>query len=197
MKQWSFVNQRKELQKWRFENDGAMISRSDFAPLLETTIDSMENKESSLINGFRKCGLHPFDANAIDYKSFPSPDGSSTGNSAEPAPILPEENEELQDKAVSLPESEDPSKWLRILNEKLLPSQLAQFQEHRNKLLWSGPAEDTNLFYLWRNTMDEIEGPPEFMFIDSPFVTISDAGNQFNSDSVVIPEDATNSHDSK
>ncbi|XP_021706380.1 uncharacterized protein LOC110678093 [Aedes aegypti] len=44
--------------------------------------------------------------------------------------------------------------------------------------------------------MDEIEGPPEFMFIDSPFVTISDAGNQFNSDSVVIPEDATNSHDS-
>lgn len=47
-----------ELKMWRFENQGEMIARSDFAPLLEKPPSNMINKiDAFMINGFRKCGV--------------------------------------------------------------------------------------------------------------------------------------------
>ncbi|XP_062556736.1 tigger transposable element-derived protein 2-like [Armigeres subalbatus] len=176
-----------ELKKWRFDHDGAMITRCEFAPLLEITLQNMASKESSLINGFRKCGLYPFDADAIDYLSFPNPAAkpSSTLESYLPLPPLQEE-EQMPFGMPAAPQQEINSTMLHFLNTKLLPCQLATFREHRNKFIWPGPVEDTNLFYLWRNTVDEVEGPPEYMIIDSPFVTIDEDLQAFDDTQVTL-----------
>lgn len=160
------------LKMWRFENQGAMITRADFAPLLEKTLNSMENVEEMLINGFRKCGLVPFDENAIDYASLADP-------TAAPAPLAVdlghqplEELAEIQDnESESVQENgSDASKLLQYLNGKLQPAQLESFKTHRNKLVWQGDVQDTSLFAIWRNLTDEVEGPPEYLMIDSPLI---------------------------
>ena len=42
------------------------IKKYQFAPILKRTLDAMDTKKL-LINGFKKCGLCPFDVSAIDF----------------------------------------------------------------------------------------------------------------------------------
>ncbi|XP_055551042.1 uncharacterized protein LOC129733298 [Wyeomyia smithii] len=127
------------VKQWRFENDGAMISRANFAPLLEKAIDSLENKDTTLTNGFRKCGLYPFDADAIDYKSFPKPlENPSAAPATSSAKIGSEED--LSDaNDAPIPENRG---FLESLNSRLSSEKLDAFRANRNNLVWSGPVED-------------------------------------------------------
>lgn len=56
----------KELQIWRTSNLDSQFSRKHFAPMLKKVIDKYTKKET-IANGFRACGLFPFNANAIDF----------------------------------------------------------------------------------------------------------------------------------
>lgn len=71
------------------------------------------------------------------------------------------------------------------MNRKLRPSQLDSFRNHRNKLVWTGNIEDASLFELWRNIVDEVEGPPEFHVINSPLIV------QIDDSIATIGEDAS------
>lgn len=57
------------VHKWKLNNDGKKINRENFMPLLEkcllTTID-----KSTVANGFKSCGLYPFNKNSIDYSQL-------------------------------------------------------------------------------------------------------------------------------
>ncbi|XP_030747745.1 jerky protein homolog-like [Sitophilus oryzae] len=55
---------------WRLENNGAKISREDFAPLLQKSIDEMENKTKIISNGFRATGLFPFEVDNINFSKY-------------------------------------------------------------------------------------------------------------------------------
>lgn len=152
-----------QLKSWRFEHQGEMITRPDFAPLLEKTLANMAGKTDALINGFRKCGLFPFTPNAIDYKSLPVPKSAPTAL----VENIQRGSEHIDNSPSKESPSECPSTFLQMLNSKLSVSQKVLFEEHRNKLVWSGDLEDTSLFTLWRNLMDEVAGPPEYLIIDS------------------------------
>ncbi|XP_062534118.1 uncharacterized protein LOC134203260 [Armigeres subalbatus] len=181
------------LTKWRFENLGAMISRADFAPLLEKALDQMLQKETSIINGFRKCGLVPFDPEAIDYESLPkqqhraSPNLTSVNQTTQIVNLsdllivdIPENQtydiiDELPVQTSSIAhnhENRNASLLLDAVNQRLPAHQLAAFRQNRSKLLWPGPEEDTSLFLFWRNLKDEVEGPPEYLILDSPSYNI-------------------------
>lgn len=56
----------KELQVWRSTNLDEQFSKKHFAPMLKNVIDKYI-KRDTIINGFRTCGLFPFNANSIDY----------------------------------------------------------------------------------------------------------------------------------
>lgn len=56
----------REVQQWRVVNVDQQFTKRDFAPVLKSVVDKYVKKET-VINGFRACGLHPFNANAIDY----------------------------------------------------------------------------------------------------------------------------------
>ncbi|XP_055542874.1 uncharacterized protein LOC129728454 [Wyeomyia smithii] len=149
----------------------------------------MANKEASLINGFRKCGLCPFDANALDYELFPKPFDR---------PSSLTENVPSADDCQA-PEMDRNLHFMQMMNKKLTPEKLSLFREQRNNLIWSGPVEDTTMFYFWRNTMDEIEGLPEFIIIDAPFVMIEgdhasfadDSANSLNNEATNTTEDSS------
>ncbi|XP_020296543.1 uncharacterized protein LOC109861344 [Pseudomyrmex gracilis] len=56
------------IMKWQVkpENVNTCLTKITFAPLLAETLNNNELK-NSIVNGFRKCGLFPFNADAVDY----------------------------------------------------------------------------------------------------------------------------------
>lgn len=127
----------KRLIEWRTHHAGESIAKHEFTPLLKKAVDDMENLKNTLTNGFRKCGLVPWDPNAVNYAMLPEvhnadPEAASNGtdNSSDP-----------EDAQVAL---------LSSLEDYLKVGQLKLFMEHQAAAVWPGPAEDTNLFYVWQ-----------------------------------------------
>lgn len=56
----------KAVHKWRKNNVEKKLTKLCFAPILKIVVDNCIN-QSSIVNGFRTCGLYPFNPNAIDY----------------------------------------------------------------------------------------------------------------------------------
>lgn len=56
----------KIVDAWRADHPSEKLTLVTFGPLLEEAMSSAF-KENTIKNGFRVCGLHPFDANAVDY----------------------------------------------------------------------------------------------------------------------------------
>ncbi|KAL3287155.1 hypothetical protein HHI36_001634 [Cryptolaemus montrouzieri] len=49
--------------QWRRENPYCQLGKQHFAPILENSIQSCE----TITNGFRACGLSPWNSNSIDF----------------------------------------------------------------------------------------------------------------------------------
>lgn len=58
---------KKGLFDWRNENPNSTVTKNDFAPILDKVLNSTIKPEV-LINGFRACGLFPWNVNNIDFK---------------------------------------------------------------------------------------------------------------------------------
>lgn len=57
---------KKGVLEWRRENPTAALTKEKFAPVLEKVIQNSV-KSDTIVNGFRSCGLFPWNENAIDY----------------------------------------------------------------------------------------------------------------------------------
>ena len=55
----------KGVLKWKMTNNGCKLKRENFGPVLNDVIRTTCHKQM-FINGFRKCGLFPFHADAFD-----------------------------------------------------------------------------------------------------------------------------------
>ena len=56
---------RQEIIKFQKENCNSVVRRKHVALLLKNVLDKL--KKTSIVNGFRACGLYPLDADAVDY----------------------------------------------------------------------------------------------------------------------------------
>lgn len=83
---------RKVVDEWRMEHQGESLTLRHFGGVLSTTV-SRAIKRSTIQNGFRVCGLQPFDANAVDYTKCIAKVSSSSTNelpsSSLQEPVLP------------------------------------------------------------------------------------------------------------
>ena len=57
---------RQVLRKWRVDNNVIDFKTAMFAPVLKMALDSHDLTES-IKNGFRSCGLYPFNADSVRY----------------------------------------------------------------------------------------------------------------------------------
>uniref|UniRef100_A0A336LZW4 CSON005308 protein n=1 Tax=Culicoides sonorensis TaxID=179676 RepID=A0A336LZW4_CULSO len=60
---------KKVVRKWQLEHEGESVTRLTFCPLLQEVLLKKSNGslKDTIINGFRKCGLFPFNPDAVDY----------------------------------------------------------------------------------------------------------------------------------
>lgn len=119
------------------KNSGSIyLQKHQFAIALKTTLENLEVTSISK-NGFRRCGLHPFNADAVDYtkifKKTPRP--------------------ELENPDVD----ENPNQQVLTLLETFIPYEILQNFRSNEGNVWSGELRDTSLFNVWTNIQQGLQ----------------------------------------
>jgi hypothetical protein len=57
---------RKAVREWHAKHPGKVLNKVKFAPLMREVINFAAKLET-LVKGFQACGLHPLNANSVDY----------------------------------------------------------------------------------------------------------------------------------
>ncbi|KAF2883014.1 hypothetical protein ILUMI_23152 [Ignelater luminosus] len=114
---------RKIVEDWKLKSGQRTVTKINFSSLIESAFTAAT--EHVIQNGFRKCGLFPFEANAIDYAKCMS-DAS---------------------RIIDKPCQFEPQHLLYL--ESVFPSgRILQFRESGEE--WLGDDSAKELFYVWK-----------------------------------------------
>lgn len=116
------------------ENSGTLsIRKSQVAHVLKNAFERLGLK-TILANGFKTCGLHPLNVNAIDFtKVF-----KRNGNSSYETQITSEDASEVPTISHSL-----------IVLESLIDTDTLRSFKIHNGSIWEGRKEDESLYNIW------------------------------------------------
>ncbi|CAK1582075.1 unnamed protein product [Parnassius mnemosyne] len=132
---------RRRVQIWRVDkiknDEPHVLKKKDFAKLLHEVMDNTITK-SILANGFRKCGLFPW--NPLEVK----------------VPVA-NERSKIQDDSKQIHYLK---RGLQFLNDNINPEKLETFESILGE--WSGDLVDLSLFNLWKKTKDELKMLQQF-----------------------------------
>lgn len=113
------------------------IEKYQFSQLMKKTLETL-NMKKILENGFRRCGLHPFDVEGIDYdKVFDRMEASNNSSAINSSPLQNESQPTLNNS-------------LQVL-ESLLSTEQLEFFKLNTSPIWAGLKQDENLFKMWYN----------------------------------------------
>ncbi|KXJ70432.1 hypothetical protein RP20_CCG023638 [Aedes albopictus] len=144
------VHWNRRLINYRTFHAGEPLPKHEIAPLLKKAVDDIKEMESVLKNGFRKCGIIPWDPNAVNYGMLlkgqkPNGEGNET--------VEQDENESH--------EITEAQRCLQYLESRLKVGQLKMFEKHQSEVTWPGPVSDTNLFYVWQEMKGTVRSNPQ------------------------------------
>uniref|UniRef100_A0A1Q3FBH5 Putative mariner-29 hm n=1 Tax=Culex tarsalis TaxID=7177 RepID=A0A1Q3FBH5_CULTA len=129
-------------------------------PLLKPILDKLTDTENIIRDGFYQSKLYPWnpDGHTADDSSVIV---SKVQKNAAKSEICPEGHttaDEPRPGVVPRP-TVDPMMALfrRMLESRLSEQQLAEFEAQRHDKVWQGPIEQTGLFQIWRDLMNEID----------------------------------------
>ncbi|XP_055710369.1 jerky protein homolog-like [Phlebotomus papatasi] len=134
---------RKALCKWMMANDWVKLKRRSVPKVLFEALKAL-NLEVIAENGFRGCGLLPFNPDAIKKERFRDKNESSENTTV----IQTAQNDVNED--LILP-ADDYAAALRFFGAHLSPTTLESFTKCDESNLWDGPVEQEGLFKLWQN----------------------------------------------
>lgn len=144
------------LVDWRIDHRGGQLPKCEIAPLLKKAVDKMDNLTSTLVNGFKRCGLFPFDPESVNYSSLTSE------NSAVPEPSPVEVESLVTQSDGGIRES-----TMEYFESYLSPQQMKCFKDNLKMRNWTGPTEDTGLFAVWKRMRDNNCGSSDNAIIEA------------------------------
>lgn len=124
---------KKVVNDWKLKTGHRCVTKALFAPLLETTFNYLSKEV--ICNGFRKCGLYPFDANAISYEKCIA-DSSRHDIPEKPALIGPEH--------------------LLYFESLMSSSRVREFRANQDSA-WTGDESAKELFYVWQKIAKRVK----------------------------------------
>ncbi|XP_051166325.1 uncharacterized protein LOC127284737 [Leptopilina boulardi] len=128
------ANWKKKVETFCRNSFAVGIQKSQFAPLLKETLDSM-NLETVLRNGFKKSGLCPFDVEAIDFTKVLKRIGDSDSLSEDSSQVSQCNSSTVQDS-------------LEVFEKFLKQDQIEAFRLNESPT-WRGNVKDEELFNIW------------------------------------------------
>lgn len=125
---------KEQVNLWRAENQHELLRRRDFAPLLNAALTDRVTP-TVLENGFRKCGLYPWNPNVVD-NMFPNSD-TDPGMTPRKA------------KSTSQTETRNNENHLTFIESFIEKNTLEEFRRQSPED-WTGPLWDKSLFDVWK-----------------------------------------------
>lgn len=114
------------------ESGSIYLQKHQFSLALKNALENLDVSKISK-NGFRRCGLHPFDADAPDYtKIFKKASRSA----------------QIDEKEVEVEDDHPDHRVLNLLEKFIAPETLQKFKINRERN-WSGELQDLSLFNVW------------------------------------------------
>ncbi|GAB0086707.1 hypothetical protein DMENIID0001_008620 [Sergentomyia squamirostris] len=143
----------KEVKKWRMRNiTGVRFCPKHIAKVVSNALSRM-NIESIAINGFRGCGLSPFDPSVVDKMSLLNPTHVGQKSSGIPS----DQPEAVKEKDVlSNAPAADHEATTRNIERYVSPEVLQKFRECKGHV-WNGSFENENLFNFWSEVTEALE----------------------------------------
>lgn len=168
----------KEVEDWKVKSKNRTLTRATFPLLFETVIN--EKATPKIVqNGFRKCGIYPFNLDNINYKkcmndpsrSAGGPTSSKTEMSAKPAEFL-------------IPHL--------LYVESCLSGNRAEEFRAKESIGWDGDESAKELFEVWkrlrRNCMEGANKAVEEDSAEDPTAGPDDDDPAANPDPDILPE---------
>lgn len=121
------VSWKKKVTEWRMANEGRQIEKKNFPEVLKKALDELP--PSTIISGFKKCGLVPWDPSQVQVPL---------------STIRNVDDRKATDKVL-----------LNLLQAEIGEEKIQIFQSSEGN--WSGDIEDTSLFHLWRRLTSRIK----------------------------------------
>lgn len=127
------------------ENFGKTLTKFNFSPLLQQAMNESLKRET-IRNGFRKCGIVPWNANAVDYSKTSIIHAELTSSCASSS------NDDSGKKS----SSEKIPKLIDMLESLINPDTLVQFKKTYSKItpIWMGDQSAHDLYVVWKHALD-------------------------------------------
>lgn len=134
---------RQQLQNFRMQNGGKQVDKAEFPKILRNVLPYVTPK--IIENGFKKCGLVPWDPNQV---KLPSPSNNNP-------------------KTTHAPNNLELETFLNLLEKQIGVEKVQAFKETNEN--WEGAIEDKSLYELWKKSNmkvnskknNDIEEPPQ------------------------------------
>lgn len=126
---------KKVVHAWKVKHSGKKIKRENFAPLMESVLQQIDKEV--FINGFRTCGLFPFNENAINYKNYFKLNNVDVTSS----------NQIISQEMIKI--------HLKFLEKEITAEKVKEFQNGNISI------EDKSLYNLWKKLLEQIDDSPK------------------------------------
>lgn len=139
---------KKELRTWRLEHDGREIRKQDVPNLLNSILTKISFK-TTIINGFRKCGLYPYEPNNVDY--------SKCVNRSSTIPVQLHEDQTVNLDTVNIDYLNFKKECLSYIETKIEPEVLSDFIEKHQQKKETDIKEAQMLFDVWESIKCDVD----------------------------------------
>lgn len=127
------------VQDWKVATGNRVVTRAQFAPLLKSAFGT--TTEEIIRNAFCKCGLFPFNANAIDYTKCIKHASKHT------VPV---------DIQLNKPQIEIRTEHLLFFESLMSRNRVMEFHAIPCNESWNGDEAAKELFYVWRKIHQKV-----------------------------------------
>lgn len=162
------------VRNWKFENFPKEVTRFTFGTILSGVFEEYATKKT-IVNGFRRCGLYPFNKDNVDYSKCIPNRNAQVQNDADTVQIVDNLN----------------SIALSKIEENVPKDQIILFLDTYSKgKKWTGNIESFNLYRVWaaiKNKSQKINdtpanNPPESKVAQSKDQSLGEFGE------VIVPQ---------
>lgn len=127
---------------WKFETNNEIVSKTTFPLVFQKALKEITSE--TVINGFRKCGLFPWNADSVDFSRC-------VNNSASAKATVASKTKENK------PVHHSRKSHLEYL-ESFIPDELLEdFRERYNEKTWNGAEHALDLFNVWIKMKNDVE----------------------------------------
>jgi hypothetical protein len=171
----------KAVHQWRMTNEGEKLSKYNFAPMLEKVLEDC-TRGSTLENGFKRCGLCPWNVDAVDYSKVDTYNCTVSKAMKKQVSSISDDVRQSQDTHI------EGASCLTFMEQFIDPQTLGTFQETYGKItpIWEENDPGHDLFVCWKKMKDHVLAKTENLTRSKPQVSTTNEKNYESEDSDLV-----------